>query len=104
MSNRDLRRYQRVPYVGPLRICSEDDHGNTVYGHAKCVDVSEGGLCIEAREPVSVGSYLFSGADQLNLGGCVRVKRVTRKGSKYILGVERSQPLRAQDLARFRNI
>ena len=85
MSNRDLRRYHRVPYVGPLRICSEDGHGNTVYGHAKCVNVSEGGLCIEAQDPVSVGGYLFAGADQLNLGGSARVKRVTRKGSKYIL-------------------
>ena len=99
MSNRDLRRYHRVPYVSPLRIRSEDANGNSFYGYAKCVDVSEGGLRIEAQAPVSVGTYLSLRADQLNLGGTARLKHVARKGSKYILGLELSQPLPDQVLA-----
>jgi len=103
MSNKDLRRYDRIPYAGLLQTCSEDANGNTVYGRMKCVDVSEGGMRIEALAPVSVGTYLSLRADLPNLGGYARVKRVAQNGSsKYILGLELSQPLPSHALARVR--
>jgi len=103
MSNKDHRRYDRVPYAGLLHICSEDATGNTIYGRMKCVDVSEGGLRIEALVPVSVGTYLSLRADQPSLSGYARVKRVSQNGSsKYILGLELSQPLPSHALARVR--
>jgi len=57
---------------------------------------------IEAQAPFSVGTYLSLRADQTSLGGNARVKRVAQKGSKYILGLELSQPLPSQALARVR--
>jgi hypothetical protein len=103
MYDRDLRRYRRVPYGGLLRICSEDANGNAVYRRTKCVDVSEGGMRIESQAPFSVGTYLSVRADQPSLGGYARVKRVAQKGSsKYILGLELSQPLPSEALARVR--
>ncbi len=98
MTNRERRRTERLPYGSRLRICSEDGSGNTVFGHAQCVDVSEGGLRIETQASVPVGTYVSLRSDQLNFGGSARVKRVVRKGSKYCLGLELSEPLRTKPL------
>ena len=100
--NKDVRRYDRVPYVGPIRVSWEDVNGQPNYAPAKCQDVSESGLCIEVPVPVSVGIYISVRADQVKVGGSARVKRSARKGSKYILGLELSQLLRSQDLAELR--
>jgi PilZ domain-containing protein len=101
-SNKELRRYQRIPFAGLLRICSEDAHGNAVYGRAKCIDLSQGGVRIEALTPISVGTFLSLRSDTLNLGGQARVKQIAQKGAKYFLGLELSQPLSSQTLAAVR--
>jgi hypothetical protein len=95
-SHKELRRYQRIPFADLLRICSEDADGNAVYRRVKCIDLSQGGLRIEALTPVSVGTFLSLRSDTLNLGGQARVKQVAQKGAKYFLGLELSQPLPSQ--------
>ena len=103
MTNRDLRRHERIPYTGPLHICAEDGHGSSVFWHAKCVDLSEGGLRVEAHAPVSVGAYLSLRVPQLNLGGSAKVKRIGQRGAKYLMALELSQPMPGKALAGLRN-
>jgi hypothetical protein len=58
ISKRDLRRHQRVQYVGPARISWEDGHGVPKYAQARFLEISEGGLRIEVEvfEPIPVRS------------------------------------------------
>lgn len=102
MRKQDLRRYQRVPYAGPLRICSDDPSGNPVFGLAKCVDLSANGLRVAVQAPVPVGTYLLFRAEKPNFGGSARVKRVSHKPAHYVIGLELSQPLSDQVLTEIR--
>jgi hypothetical protein len=89
-AGKNIRRHRRIPYVGPVRI-SWDDRGQPRFALAKCVDISESGLCIEAPEPVRIGATIQVGAERIKLAGSAVVKHVVRHGSKYSLGVELTQ-------------
>ena len=95
----NARRHDRIPYVGPIRISWEDSTGQPKFAIAECLDVSESGIRIEAKEPISVRTTVSLLAERIRLAGSARVKRVTRSGSKCILGLEMSQPLREQVMA-----
>ena len=86
-TDKNIRRHRRIPYVGPVRI-SWDDRGQPRFALAKCIDISEAGLCIESPEPVPQGASIQVGADRIKLAGSATVKHVVRNGSKYLLGVE----------------
>jgi hypothetical protein len=64
------------------------------YAQAKCLDVSEGGLRVEARVPIPRQAYVTLRAEQINLAGSALVRHVARYGSKYILGLQFSAELR----------
>jgi hypothetical protein len=96
VTNRNARRHDRIPYIGPVRISWEDANGHTKYAFAKCLDVSESGLRIEGPEPVSIRATVSLRAERINFAGSATIKHVTRTGSKYILGLEMSQTLRDQ--------
>jgi hypothetical protein len=66
---------------------------------AQCVDLSESGLRIEGQSRLPVGTYLSLRADQLNLGCSARVKRVAQERSRFVLGLELSQPMPDKTLA-----
>ena len=103
LSKRDIRRYQRIPYLGAVGISWEDEHGLPRYAPATCLDVSEGGLRIEVPERIPVSSRISLRADRINLQGSATVKHIARRGSKYILGLNLSQALRDQALAVIRS-
>ena len=102
MSQKDIRRHHRIPYLGPVRISWEGTNGCPKYAQARCLDISEGGLRIEVPEPIPVRSRVSICADRINLAGSATVKHVVRQGAKYVLGLELSQVLRDQALARIR--
>lgn len=99
---KDIRRHQRIPYLGRVRISWEDAHGLSKYAVARCLDVSEDGMRIEVSEPIPVRCRISLHADQINLAGSATVKHVARHGSKCILGLELSQALREQTLSGIR--
>jgi hypothetical protein len=103
MSANDRRRHRRIPYVGPVCIFLDDNRGRTKYVHAKFLNISEGGLRIEAPEPLPVGAHISLRAERINLVGSAVVKHVVRCGSKYLLGLELSQTLREQATAFIRD-
>jgi hypothetical protein len=93
---KDIRRYDRIPYAGQVRISWEDLGGFPKYALAKCVDVSESGMRIEVPEAIPARSKVSMRADPINFFGSATVKHVTRRGSKFILGLELSHALRDQ--------
>jgi hypothetical protein len=105
MPKRDLRRHQRIPFLGPLHIAWEEDYGSPKYARGKCLDVSEGGLRIEVEvfEPIPVRSRVSLRADRINLHASGTVKHAARRGSTYIVGLELSQALSEQALAVIRD-
>ena len=103
MSKADIRRHERLPYLGPVFISWEDKHGLPKYAQARCRDVSEGGLRIEVPEPIPVHSRISLRADRIDLHGSATVKHIARYGSKYILGLNLSQALRDKALAVIRS-
>jgi hypothetical protein len=89
-ADKNIRRHRRIPYVGPVRI-GWDDHGQARFALAKCIDISESGLCIQSPEPVRIGATIQVGAERIKLAGSAVVKHVVRHGSKFMLGVELTQ-------------
>jgi hypothetical protein len=103
MSKKENRQHQRIPYFGSTRISWEDERGLTRYGHAKCLDVSKGGLRIELSEPIPIRSRLFLRANLIDLGGSATVRHTAWRGCKYILGLNLSHTLHDDALAAIRD-
>ena len=102
MSSRDVRRYRRIPYLSPIHISWEDESGHGKYANANCLEISEGGLLIEVPVPIPVRTDVMLRAERINFAGSANVKHTRKRGSKFLLGVELSQPLR-EALASIRN-
>jgi hypothetical protein len=96
---KDARRQRRVQYSGPVRISWNDASGVPQFAHGKCVDISENGMRIEVPVAILAGTRLMLQAEQIKASGSASVKDLTRRGGRYILGLELSQPLSAQMLA-----
>ena len=92
------RRHSRIRYTGSVRL-SWDDHGEPCYVQGKCVDLSAGGLRVEAAVGIPLRSRISFRVDELKLSGSGLVKHVARRGAKCILGLELSQPLHEKVLA-----
>jgi hypothetical protein len=88
---KENRQHQRVPYFGSARISWVDEQGIARFAHAKCINVSEGGLRIEMGEPIPLRSQISLRADQIGIGGSATVRNISWRGCKYILGVNLSQ-------------
>jgi len=89
-TDQNIRRHRRIPYVGPIRI-SWEEHGQSRFALAKCVDISESGLSIESPQTVPRGAIIQLGAERIRLTGAATVKYVVRKGAKFVLGVQLTQ-------------
>jgi hypothetical protein len=101
MAKRDLRRHQRVEYLGPARISWEDAKGIVKYAQARCLEVSKSGLriAVEVFEPVAVHSRVSLRVDGINFHGSGTTKHVLRRGARFILGLELGHPLDGQVMA-----
>jgi PilZ domain len=86
-TGKDIRRQRRIAYVGPIRI-SWEDQGQPRFALAKCIDISETGVRIEAPQPVRIGATIQLAAERIKLAGSATVKNVIRNGSKFLLGVQ----------------
>jgi len=96
---KDARRHRRIPYLGPVRLSWEDARGEPRFAHAKCVDVSEGGMRVEVPAPLKVGTRLSLNAERINISGAATVKHVQHHGARYIVGVALSTPAGEKTLA-----
>lgn len=87
MSQGDIRRHPRTAHPAKVRISWIHSDGQPRFAQARCVDQSEGGVRVEAPEPLPVRSYVVLHSDQMKFGGGAVVKHVTRQGLKYTLGL-----------------
>ena len=86
------RRYGRTTYKGGIRLGWEE-RGDLRYIQAKCMDISAGGLRVEAPVGIPLQSRVSLRVDQLNLSGSAILKHVERRASKFVLGLQLSQTL-----------
>jgi hypothetical protein len=96
--NKNTRRHRRISYVGPIRI-SWEEHGLPSFAIARCIDLSEEGMRIEVARPVRPGTRVQIGAEHIKFAGAASVRRVERRGAKYVLGVQLVQAMLADRIA-----
>jgi len=98
MRTGNSRRHGRMPYTGRVRL-AWDESGAPRYAQGKCIDLSAGGLRVEAPVAIPVQSRISLRIEELNLSASALLKHVSRRGSKYMLGLELSQTLHERALA-----
>jgi hypothetical protein len=57
-------------------------------------DISESGIRLEVREPIDKQTYVTLQCPTLGLHGTASVRTCTRKGTKFVVGLEFSGGLR----------
>jgi hypothetical protein len=86
---KDLRRHCRIPYDVPLDLeISWTANMETKSVQAKLINISLGGLRIEAPEPIPIRTLITFGAGAINLSGSALVCYMNQKDAKFIVGLE----------------
>ncbi len=84
----DIRRHSRTPRTDPVQLSWRDRNGNAQVSRGRLVDISEAGMRVEVPEPLEKLTYLTVRADGLGIHGTASVRSCTRKGLKYVVGLE----------------
>lgn len=93
-----LRRHKRSPLDAAVRLSWQDEQGVQRVVKGRCADISEHGIGILLNENVPLRSYLQFRIDELRFSGSGSVRSVSRKGVKYLIGVEFAGTLRWRGL------
>jgi hypothetical protein len=88
MSEGKMRRHGRTDVRALVQLMWKDRDGNEKFTNAYSLDVSESGMRAEVPEPVPERSYVIIRADKLALHGSASVRSCSRKGTKYVVGLE----------------
>jgi hypothetical protein len=89
MSNEGgLRRHERDAKSSPIQMVWKDKMGVDRYVNGKSLDVSPSGMKIEISEQIEKQTYVTVLCPGLSLQGSASVRSCTRKGMKYIVGLE----------------
>ena len=83
-----MRRHGRTDVRALVQLMWKDRDGNEKFTNAYSLDVSESGMRAEVPEPVPERSYVIIRADKLALHGSASVRSCSRKGTKYVVGLE----------------
>ena len=90
----ERRRRPRTAASGSILLCWTDDRGHEHYGRGRCIDLSENGCAVELVEPIPLRTNIAMRLPELDISSFASVRHVTRKGSKYHVGLEFPQPVR----------
>jgi PilZ domain len=90
----DLRRHARADQSAPLQLIWKDRQGIDRFINGRIINVSESGIRVEVSEPLEKQTYVTLQAASLGLHGTASVRACTRKGMKYIVGLEFSGGLK----------
>jgi hypothetical protein len=93
----DKRRKQRQLFDCSLEISWQDSqgHGRTVA--VRAIDLSNSGIRVESSEPIELHTGVFVRAERYGLTGSTSVRHCSRRGSKYVLGLEFNPEAKAAD-------
>jgi len=89
----ELRRHPRSEKTSPIQIVWQDRSGADRFVSGRSLDVSPSGMRAEVSEPIEKQTYVTVQCSALALHGRASVRTCTRKGTKYILGLEFSAGL-----------
>ena len=71
-----------------LEISWKDSQGNHHTITAQAIDVSNSGIRVEATEPIETETEVYVRAERYGLTGSTTIRHCSRRGSKYVLGLE----------------
>lgn len=94
MAERRLRRHDRVAERVAVQVTWKDRNGNDQFLNGHTVDVAEEGIRIELKERIDEGTFVNFRAAALKLHGTASVRRCTRQGNKYMIGLQFAGGLR----------
>lgn len=88
MTSNDKRRKQRQLFDCVLEISWKDGQGisRTITVHA--IDLSNTGVRVESTEPIEPRTDVYVRAERYGLTGTTAVRHCSRRGPKFILGLE----------------
>jgi len=84
----ELRRHMRKAKSSPIQIVWKDRAGIDRFVNGRTLDISLSGVRVEVPEPVDRQTYVTMRCSALELHGTASVRTCTRKGMKYVLGLE----------------
>jgi hypothetical protein len=89
----ELRRHARAEKSSPLQIVWQDRTGADRFVTGRTLDISPSGMRAEVPQAIDKQTYVTLQCAALGLQGTASVRTCTRKGMKYILGLEFSSGL-----------
>jgi len=89
-----IRRDARISADALVELTWKDRMGQEKFAKARSLDVSETGMRIEVPEALDKQAYVTIRSSALSLHGTASVRSCTRKGTKYLVGLEFSGGLK----------
>jgi curved DNA-binding protein len=86
--DKELRRHKRHALNCALTLSWENAAGEASFYHARGLDISDSGIRVESPEPVALSSHVYVRAEEYGVMGGASVRYCSRRGEKYILGLE----------------
>ena len=83
-----MRRQARVEIAVPVDMMWTDRQGHERFATARSVDVCESGIRLQVPEALPERSFVRLRADRIALAGTASVRTCTKKGTKFIVGLE----------------
>jgi DnaJ-like protein/PilZ domain-containing protein len=88
MTNNDKRRKQRQLFDCVLEVSWKDVHGTSRTISVRAIDLSNTGVRVESADAIELGTEIYVRAEKYGLTGSTVVRHSSRRGLKYILGLE----------------
>ena len=88
-----LRRHAREGDSSTVQLVWQDRSGTDKFVVGKSLDISPSGMRVEVSEAIDKQTYVTVQCASLGVHGRASVRTCTRKGIKYILGLEFSAGL-----------
>jgi c-di-GMP-binding flagellar brake protein YcgR len=90
----ERRKRTRTPVSATVLLCWTDERGHEHYGRGRCLDLSESGCAVELMEGIPLRTNISMRFPESDVSTFASVRHVTRKGSKFHVGLEFPQPVR----------
>jgi len=95
----DKRQKQRQLFDCTLEVTWKDSHAVSHTMSVQAIDLSDSGIRVESSEPIELHTEVFVRAERYGLTGTTAVRHGSRRGSKYVLGLEFHPDTTATDAA-----
>jgi hypothetical protein len=84
----DLRKSSRMLYKGKVSISFVNTAGAPCSVLGECIDISEGGMRVRLKEPLSIRGFVSIRCREANLHGTASVRSCNHIRMGYMAGLE----------------